>query len=117
MTIDLTTITTPFGLLDAETQAQLQAAHKAGMLIELFVDAGWAVAPEPAFRKTSAYRLAPGQVWPKPEPRRAVRYVFLLADGTTRYGPSAYAQCLVETYGIKIIARARVEVVEGNYDD
>lgn len=114
MTIDLTTITTPFGLLDEETQAQLQAAHKAGMLIELFVGASWAIAYEPDFSKTITYRLTPGQVWPKPEPKREVRYVHLWDDGCV----SLNRDKLDGRYsGIHIVGRARVEVVKGHYDD
>lgn len=115
---DLTTITTPFGLLDDETQAQLRAAEDAGMYIQYYSYLGsWIEKKVGIFNFGTTYRLAPGQVWPKPEPKRAVLYVHLLEDGTTRYGPPAYAQCLVETDGIKIIARVRVEIVEGQFDD
>lgn len=70
MTIDLTTITTPFALLDEETQEQLRAAQSAGMKIE-FHDAirwRWASKLKDYFEPAITYRLASGQVWPKPEP-------------------------------------------------
>lgn len=114
MTIDLTNITSPFGLLDVETQAQLLAARKAKMRFEWYNGFGWVSHDLAPFSKTGTYRLAPGQVWPKPEPRREVRYVHLLEGGS--------ATMQVDKYhgrwgALRIIARVRVELVEGQFDD
>lgn len=115
MTINLTTIREPFGLLDDETQAQLMVAEQAGMRIERFSFSGeWSVKLEDGFFPSVTYRLAPGQVWPKPEPKRAVRYLHLLGDGRVEL------DCLPNVgmwFKSPIIGRARVEVVEGRFDD
>ena len=115
MTIDLTTITTPFGLLDDETQAQLRAAKKAGMRLEYYDGLGWASYNPTYFSQTATYRLPPGQVWPKPEPKREVRYAHLLSNGSTM---TLLNKCEDDQDNDPhIIARARVELVEGQFDD
>lgn len=116
MTIDLTKITTPFGLLDNETQEQLRAAHDAGMLLQLYLANGWDN-PSRDYnfnRPYCVYRLAPGQVWPKPEPKRDVRYFHLWDDGFVSLNRDKLEG---RHNGVSIIARARVEVVEGQFDD
>ena len=115
MTIDPTTITTPFGLLDDETQAQLEAAFYTGMKIEsVGFDSEWSINRHPAFEGPFTYRLAPGQVWPKPEPKCEVRYVHLLENGNTFSGSKPLNGFIL---GRRITARARVELVEGQFDD
>jgi hypothetical protein len=54
--IDLTKITTPFGLLDDETQAAMQA-H--GGPYEVFCGDGWAEDPYPSWFGGHTYRVKP----------------------------------------------------------
>ncbi len=59
--IDLTKITTPFGLLDEDTQAALKA-H--GGPYEVWCDDIWKASPIPAWKGSSTYRVMPAP--PKP---------------------------------------------------
>jgi len=58
---DLTAITTPFGLLDRETQEALKA-H--GGPWEMYVGDAWADNDEPIWHKATVYRVKPAP--PKP---------------------------------------------------
>ena len=64
MTQDLTKITTPFGLLDVETQAALVAAYKDGQTIQFHTSGGfWKHRyPAPLWFKTKTYRVKPEPV-------------------------------------------------------
>ena len=64
MTQDLTKITTPFGLLDAETQQALKAAYADGHTIQNFITPGeWSdINYEPIWSIVSTYRVKPAPV-------------------------------------------------------
>lgn len=65
--IDLTKITTPFGLLDAETQEALKA-H--GGPYDVWGIRGWSPPPWPSFAGLSVYRVRPAP----PKPRECWSY-------------------------------------------
>ena len=62
---DLTKITTPFGLLDKDTQDALKAAFETTDCIEVYTPAGWK-SPTPQWNANVTYRA-------KPEPVRVER--------------------------------------------
>jgi hypothetical protein len=61
MTVDLTTITTPFGLLDEATQ---NALRECGGPWEIYTSRGWEWIDYPSFCRRTTYRLKPQP--PKP---------------------------------------------------
>lgn len=50
----------------------------------------------------------------KPEPKHVVRYVLLLADGSAAMASEPFSHPIPVSH---IIGRARVELVEGQFDD
>lgn len=77
--LDLTKITTPFGLLDEATQAALQAHGGPWQVWES--PYGWKSAPAPFWTMTSTYRVAPSAAPAKPAPREVVRWAHYDDDG------------------------------------
>jgi hypothetical protein len=61
--MDLTTIEKPFGLLDEETKAALQAAYENREVVEYFVGSGWVKSQTPTWGPAVTYRARPT---PKP---------------------------------------------------
>ena len=57
--LDLTKITTAFGLLDEETKMALRAHFDYGGVIEMVGVDGWTPVPLPAFTSDSTYRAKP----------------------------------------------------------
>jgi len=55
----LTENKTPWGLLDAETRARFDAAHKNGQKIEFFNGQQWVPVPYPRWSGANAYRVQP----------------------------------------------------------
>jgi len=55
-TVDLTTITTPFGLLDDDTQKALQECDGG---VEMWIGSSWLLVNEPLFSLSSTYRVKP----------------------------------------------------------
>jgi len=55
-TVDLTTITTPFGLLDDDTQKALQECDGG---VEIWVGGSWLLVNEPLFSSSYTYRTKP----------------------------------------------------------
>jgi hypothetical protein len=68
MTHDLTKITTPFGLLDAETQDALRQAYSDNIGVQLYTSRGWInLMGSPSWYGSSTYRI-------KPEPEVVSRW-------------------------------------------
>ena len=62
MTQDLTKITTPFGLLDAETQDALRQAYSdnIGVQMQIYTSRGWTdMVVSPEWCSSSTYRIKP----------------------------------------------------------
>jgi hypothetical protein len=60
---DLTKITTPYGLLDKDTQEALKTAHSLGKTIQIFDILGkWSEVCNPKFDVALAYRVKPEPV-------------------------------------------------------
>ena len=74
MTQDLTAITTPFGLLDEQTQGALRSAGAAGAKIEYFGNLGWEVVQKPIWNDWYAYRV-------KLEPPKPREWWLTICDG------------------------------------
>lgn len=71
---DLTKITTPFGLLDEETQQALQMAHTSGKIIEAYSALSkWEFLDAPGWVSSMTYRV-------RPEPETTTVYVNLWRD-------------------------------------
>jgi hypothetical protein len=71
MTQDLTKITTPFGLLDAETQKALMEAHRNGKAAQIYTRRGWCdIKLTPDWCASVTYRIKP-----EPEPEVVSRWV------------------------------------------
>lgn len=61
---DLTKITTPFGLLDAETQEALRAHQASGGWVQLYWNGTWRKVKHPALTWHCTYRAAPEPLRP-----------------------------------------------------
>lgn len=89
MTIDLTKITTPFGLLDAETQKAL-SAH-GGPWESYAAGCKWVHCPSPAWVDSSTYRVKPAP----PKPRECWSYGAHIRD--TEAEAIAFRQAVADT--------------------
>lgn len=79
---DLTKITTPFGLLDPETQGALMAHKENGGTLQVWsCRLGWQPYPLADLSKAGVFRAAPGSVTPAPapEPVETLRDRFAMA--------------------------------------
>lgn len=78
MTVDLTKIEKPFGLLDAETRKALAEAHHAGAKIEFFRGPNWVNTEKPVWALENVYRVKeppkPREWWVHPEKRSVLSY-------------------------------------------
>jgi hypothetical protein len=74
MTHDLTKITTPFGLLDAETQDAIRQAYSDNIGVQLYARHGWIdMVVSPSWYGSSTYRI-------KPEPGMVSQWVNIYAQ-------------------------------------
>lgn len=86
------------------------------MTLQIYTSNGWIDLPGPITNDTAIYRLKPGQVWPKPAPKKGIGYVNIYRDRPKHFHNTLGEAREAYREGSSI-ARVRVEWTEGQFDD